>query len=35
MDWTARAIETMHMLFNPIVKGLNAAEYVPSAELDT
>ena len=27
-DWMANALEAMHKLFSPIVKGLNAAEYV-------
>lgn len=26
-DWMARALETMHGLFSPIVKGLDASEY--------
>ncbi|MSQ28172.1 MAG: DUF4268 domain-containing protein [Dehalococcoidia bacterium] len=30
-EWMARALETMHVLFNPIVKALNASEYVESS----
>jgi hypothetical protein len=30
--WMAEALEVMHALFTPIVKGLNAAEFVPQVQ---
>lgn len=30
-EWMARALETMHTLFSPIVKTLNAEEFVPDS----
>jgi hypothetical protein len=29
-EWMAQALETMHALFSPIVRGLNAADFIPS-----
>ena len=29
-QWMAQTLSTMHGLFSPMVKGLNAAEYMPS-----